>query len=363
MAFSSGRDDPALSEQLFARSHGFEFFQAVRLFHWMAIESARLDSSPPRKPVGYDVVPQQEQVRFRALASHSFPAGCISEIRRAGSDAGPGPAQMVTAFFGLTGPQGALPRHYTTTMIERIRAKDFSLRDFFDTIHHRMLSLYYRAWQKYRFAFAYEQEAAGGSEEEDLFTAGLYSIIGMGTGGLRGRMAVDDEALLYYAGHLSHWPRSASALEGMLADYFELPVAIGQFQGQWLYLSAEDQSSLPSPRWPGGLNSQLGVDVIVGERVWNVESKFRVKVGPLNYSQFVRLMPCGDTLRPLCEMAWFYVGAHLEFDVQLILKAKEVPWCRLGGDGADPARLGWNTWVRSGEFQDDVSDAIFSLEM
>ena len=47
MAFSSGRDDPALSEQLFARSHGFEFFQAVRLFHWMAIESARLDSSPP----------------------------------------------------------------------------------------------------------------------------------------------------------------------------------------------------------------------------------------------------------------------------------------------------------------------------
>jgi type VI secretion system protein ImpH len=52
----------------------------------------------------------------------------------------------------------------------------------------------------------------------------------------------------------------------------------------------------------------------------------------------------------------------LEFDSQLILKAREVPWCRLGGDAADPSRLGWNTWVRSGEFDHDVSDAVFSLE-
>ena len=92
----------------------------------------------------------------------------------------------------------------------------------------------------------------------------------------------------YYAGHLSHWPRSATALEGMLADYFELPVAIGQFQGQWLYLSAEDQSSLPSPALAGRVEQPGSASMSSSASgVWNVESKFRVKVGPLNYSQFV----------------------------------------------------------------------------
>ena len=52
----------------------------------------------------------------------------------------------------------------------------------------------------------------------------------------------------------------------------------------------------------------------------------------------------------------------VDFDVQPVLEAAEVPWCRLGGDRADPSRLGWNTWVRSRPFDHDVDDAVFSLE-
>ena len=46
----------------------------------------------------------------------------------------------------------------------------------------------------------------------------------MGTAGLRGRLEVDDEVLLFYAGLLAQQPRSASALAGMLQDYFGVPV-------------------------------------------------------------------------------------------------------------------------------------------
>ena len=411
MASSGGRDGPALSEQLFDQAHQFDFFQAVRLLRWMAVESARHDPAASRHAVGYDFAPEQEAVRLRVTASHAFAAGAVREVRPAKSrpesdmsqgnspslagaeegdspifverklgqspesgqsperKSGPSPAgpssppEMVTTFFGLTGPQGVLPRHYTTLLIERNRAKDFALGDFLDMFHHRLLSLFYRAWEKYRFAFAYEQQATGGGEAEDPFTCCLYCLIGMGTGGLHGRLAFDDEALLFYAGHFSHWPRSAIALEGVLRDYFGLPIVVRQFQGQWLYLSPDDQSSLPCARWPEGLHAQLGADVVIGERVWDVESKFRVEIGPLDYGEFRRLMPCGDMLRPLVEMVCQYVGPHLEFDSQLILKAREVPWCRLGGDSADPARLGWNTWVRSGEFEHDVFDAVFSLEL
>ena len=111
-----------------------------------------------------------------------------------------------------------------------------------------------------------------------------------------------------------------------------------------------------------GLNTQLGSSVVVGERVWDVEGKFRVRVGPLGYAGFRRLMPSGDALRPLCQMIRTYAGPQFDFDVQVVLKAAEVPWCRLGGDGGDPSRLGWNTWILSANVDHDVSDAVFSWE-
>lgn len=372
MAPAGGRDGapvnkPTLIDELRSEAYRFDFFQAVRVLERMARKQSPQDGSPARFPVGYDHRPGQEAVRFRVIPSHSFPAGAISEIRSpakgASDDPKARPPEMFTAFMGMTGPNGVLPRHYTSLVIERVREKDHALRDFLDLFHHRVISLFYRAWEKYRFALGYERsELASAGDTEDLFTRCLYCLLGLGTGSLRGRMGFDDEAFLYYAGYFAHYPRAAVSLELMLADYFELPVQIEQFQGQWLHISRDDQSSLPCPQWPRGLNTRLGGDVIVGERVWDVESRFRVQLGPLKFGQFCRFVPSGDALVPLCQMVRSYVGSQFDFDVQPVLEAAEVPWCRLGGDGADAARLGWNTWIRSGEFARDVSDAVFSLE-
>ena len=271
---------------------------------------------------------------------------------------------MVTAFLGLTGPSGVLPPHYTTLLIERVRAKDYALRDFLDLFHHRIISLFYRAWQKYRFPFTYEQSYWSSAEEpEDLFTQCLYCLLGLGTGGLRGRLAFDDEALLFYAGHFAHYPRSAVSLERLLADYFELPVARPAVPRQWLYLERRDQSSLPCPRWPEGLNTQLGRSAMVGERVWDVEGKFRVRVGPLGYAGFRRLMPSGDVLRPLCaDDPHLRRGRNSSSTCKWFSRRPKFPAAAWGATASDPARLGWNTWVLSAQSDHDVSDAVFSWE-
>jgi type VI secretion system protein ImpH len=367
MAPASGRNRPALIEQLRGQAYRFDFFQAVRILERLAWDQSEGDAGLRRYPVGEDRPPRQEIVRFRALPSHAFPAGAISAFHAPGKTAletsESAPPELLVAFLGLTGPQGALPRHYTALLIERLRLKDYALRDFLDLFNHRVISLFYRAWEKYRFAFAYERSVrAVPSAEEDLFTYCLYCLTGLGTGGLRARMSFDDETCLYYAGHFAHHPRSAVALERILADYFALPVKIKQFQGQWLYLSMEDQSSLPSPLRPEGLNNALGKNAVAGERVWDVEGKLRVRLGPLGYDVFCRFLPSGDALRSLCQMVRFYVGPQFDFDVQLVLKAPEAPWCRLGDGGQSPSRLGWNTWIRCGEFERDVSDAVFSLD-
>jgi type VI secretion system protein ImpH len=151
-------------------------------------------------------------------------------------------------------------------------------------------------------------------------------------------------------------------LECVLSHYFDLPVQIEQFQGRWLYLSPEDQSCLPEAAQSKEVNNEVGVNVIVGERVWDVQSKFRVRLGPLSYREFCAFMPTGNALRPLCELTRSYVGPEFDFDVQPILKAPEVPWCRLILEGPEQPRLGWNTWIRCHPFDADVMDAVFFLD-
>ncbi|NQU23389.1 MAG: type VI secretion system baseplate subunit TssG [Candidatus Nealsonbacteria bacterium] len=373
MAPKSGRNRAALSEQLRREAYRFDFFQAVRLLQSEAAKQSSPQRDRRRYPVGKDYPPQQEAVRFRALPSHGFPAGPIEEIRDADDQTAAGrkagPPEMLVTFMGLTGPNGVLPRHYTTMLIERLRGgdrhkSDPTLQNFFDLFNHRVISLFYRAWEKYRFAIAYERCEADGNDREDLFTRCLYCLVGLGTDGLRERMEFDDEAFLYYAGGFAHRGRSAVSLQTMLADYFEMPVEVRQFVGTWLYLDRDDQSALPSSRLPEGLNSQLGTSVVVGERVWDVENKFRIRLGPVGYRDFCQFVPSGDALRCLCQLVRSYVGPQFDFDVQPVLRGEEAPWCKLGGDGAngDGARLGWNTWIRSGAFDRDVSDAVFSLE-
>jgi type VI secretion system protein ImpH len=174
---------------------------------------------------------------------------------------------------------------------------------------------------------------------------------------LRGRLEeVEDEPLLFYAGLLAQHPRSASALEGLLKDYFEVPVSVTQFIGQWLPLSEANRSRLG---W-GEVNNALGVSAVAGSWVWDQQAKFRLQLGPLTFTEFCQFLPSADGFRTLAAITRFSAGEECDFDICLILKADEVPWCRLGGNGEPAARLGWSTWLKSREFTADAVDAIFA---
>jgi type VI secretion system protein ImpH len=339
MASESGRPDPSLSRTLFAEGFRFDFFQAVRL-----LESIY----PEREAVGGQASPQNEVVRFQTHLSLSFPPSAIQQLDPADGDNLP--ARMTAAFMGLTGPLGVLPRHYTELMLERVRRRDTALRDFFDLFNHRLISLFYRAWEKYRFHVAFERAQRAGNGY-DRFSLHLFDFVGMGTGGLRGRLEVGDDALLFYAGLLGQHPHSAGALANVLSDYFAIPVKVEQFVGQWLEITAENRSRL------GQANSMLGLNALAGTQIWDQQAKFKLRVGPLSFVQFNRLLSGGDMHRPFIQMARYCAGQEFDFDVQLVLRAPEVPWCRLGHPDA---RLGFSTWLKTAEFIRDADQVIFS---
>jgi type VI secretion system protein ImpH len=343
MGASGRRTGPTLEELLFHRGYDFGFFQAVRLLAHIY---------PRRKQVGGEAMPSDEIARFRAHLSMNFPPGAIHGIDRASDE--DGPATMIVAFMGLTGPEGVLPSHYTELLIARQAEKDSTLAAFLDLFNHRLISLFYRAWEKHHFVIGYERSTRAGAQE-DKFTQYLFDLIGMGTPGLRGRLGIRDQALLRYAGLITQRPHSASALGGMLRDYFGLPIEIEQFQGKWFLLDEPSLSFLLQE----GLHNQLGVGAIAGDAVWNQQARFRVQVGPISLEQFIEFLPDGKAFAELVELTRYFVGLALEFDLQLILRAPEVPWCRLTDESADAARLGWLGWLKTEEFREDAREAVF----
>src|SRR5947199_303842 len=138
-----------------------------------------------------------------------------------------------------------------------LKGRPVGLDDFLDIFNHRFISLFYRAWEKYRFPIAYER---GG---DDAFSRHLYSLIGMGTAGLQKQLGISDEILLYYAGLLSQRPRAAIALEGLLQDYFGVPVEVEQFTGEWFLMNVDALTCLGA----GGQNNQLGVNAALWKRI------------------------------------------------------------------------------------------------
>lgn len=336
---SEGRgSDRAVADVLFDEAYSFEFFQAVRLLERI---------HPGRSLVGRSSEPAREVARFRTRASLSFPASEVHAITRDGD--GERPPQMMVTFMGLTGPSGLLPSPYTELLIERLRYKDTALWEFLDIFNHRMISHFYRAWEKYRLPVGYERG------EDDRFRDYLFCLIGMGTRGLRGRLSLPDDGLLYYGGLLAQRPHSASAIEAALSDYLNAPVRANQFAGQWLKLDDAARSRL------GAANNSLGVNTVAGSRVWDSQSKFRLQFGPLSLKEFTALLPAGPAFQPAAGIARLMAGMEFDFDAQLILKAEEVPACRLAA-GAQPApRLGWTTWLKTRDFVEDDSQVILNV--
>ena len=350
------------SERLQQEPYAFDFHQAVRLLALAAWHD--MSGRAARRDVGHDFPPDEETVRFRALISHAFPPATIARFQVPAPFEGgekTRPPEMTVAFIGMVGPLGVLPHHYTQMVIDRVRARDYALRDFLDLFHHRIVSFFHRAWVKYHIPALYETaKRSAPPDHSDLFTRSLLSLVGLGTSGLRDRLRVPDESLLYYSGNFAHFPRDATSLERMIEEQFGVPARLLQFLGQWLQLEEPEQTRLMTPRLGHGWNNRLGVTTVAGRRVWGVESKFRIRLGPLTFSQFIEFSPLGRRLLQLLHFVRAYVGPDLDCDIQPVLRRSDVPGCRLGD--AQVSRLGWTTWTLSRPAREDADDAVFDLE-
>lgn len=333
------RMNSEIEAMLEEQPYAFSFFQAVRLLE-------RLRAG--RNPVGHFVPPSSEVARFAVSATLAFPGSEIQSFVPKDD----GPPEMTVNFMGLTGPLGMLPLYYTELIGARIREGDTALKDFLDIFNHRVISLFYRAWEKYRLAAANEKD------ESDRFALHLLALIGLGTPGLQNRQYIADDSLIYYAGMLMGHSHSATVLKQLLADYFEVDVEIQEFAGSWYRLDPHLQTRLDETMDD---SVRLGFGAVAGDEVWQDESTVRIKLGPLRLEQYLEFLPGGTAYHALQAWTRFFSGNELDFELQLVLKRDEVPACELGAESAAAPRLGWVTWAKSLPFGHEAADTILRL--
>ncbi|WP_158305992.1 type VI secretion system baseplate subunit TssG [Azospirillum sp. B510] len=314
---------------------GWSFFQLV-----MQLQRA---SDPRSAPVGELGPAASEAIRFRGTPSLGFPASDISgldlvDVARKPDDgtqafAPDRRATLACAFLGLYGSSSPLPAGYTERILWAA-ADDTRLRDFLDLFNHRLLSLMFRSWQKYR---AY---AGGQHDGAAVLAARLFALGGIGNAQAQLAPRIDPGRLLRYVGLLRLRNRSANIIGQVLSGYFDgLPMVVEELV----------QRTVVLPDWQrNGLGTGLcclGRDFIIGDRMEDGAGKIRVHVGPLDREAFPRFLPDGDAHKALCALIHLLLPLPCEVDIMLSLAEAAVPPFRLE---VGEIRLGWSSWVGDG---------------
>ena len=315
-------DDLEFLKMLEEAPYSVDFYAALR-----AVEC--IYSSHPR--LGQSQRPAEDSIRLGQAVSLDFSPSSLDSF-------GPGqngrPSQLLVNLLGLLGPNGPMPLHITEYVYERKNQhRDQTLSSFLDLFHHRLLSLFYRAWADSESTVSLDRP------ETDQFGKFVASFIGLGMASMRNRDAMPDWSKLHFSGALSCQTRHADGLKAILGSFFNAPIEIEELIGRWISLPSECLCQLGSPR----RQALLGSNATIGYRVWDYQQTFRLVFGPVGFGVFQRMLPGREGLKRLTAIVKNYVGDELAWELQLVLDQNEVPQVRLGRQGS----LGWTTWIAS----------------
>lgn len=310
-----------------------DFFELVR-----RIERLR----PEAPPVGESVRPRDEHFRFVQEPSLAFPSSTIRSVTPGENGE---PLRVAVEFMGLLGPSGPLPLHITAYARDRVRNHDDrTLARFLDIFHHRLVSLFFRAWASAQQCVQFERKG------RDRFAAYVASLCGRGMPSMADRDDLPDRAKLHFSGLLAGFSKHPSGLEQFCESYFRVGARVEEFVGHWQEIPPDNLLRLgESPQ-----SGTLGASCILGARLWDCQQNFRLTLGPMDLPDYERLLPGGNSFDRLVAWVRNYIGLELGCQVRLILRRELVPQAIVGGYG----RLGWTTWLGDRPRDRDADELI-----
>jgi type VI secretion system protein ImpH len=330
---------PVLDEA-FAAPWRFGFFQLVRLLDAAAPEHARLGTRPA-----------DEALRLRAHPGLHFPAADVAALERreapgaGGVDAGApegasrGPARnlVTTTFLGLFGSASPLPTHHAELFA---RDEHATARAFVDLFHHRLLSLLYAAWARCRVEVGYERDG-----ERDANTRRYFAMLGIDPAAEDPVPGLIPDAVRRHSWVFAGGEVTQAGMQRVLEDVLQASVRIDVCVPRIAGIPDEDRLRL------GDRRVRLGRGALLGERLLDRTTTFRIVMGPVPHARLLALLPGGADRLLVARIVEGLVGMRLRADLQVRVDPGTVPAWTLGTTG--DRRLGWNIWLGDA-FEDEL---------
>jgi len=307
-------------EWLFDNIRRHDFVSAVRRIH---------NLYPDKSTPGQASKLSNEALRLSQNVSTSFTGTSLDRIEQG---KGKHPFRLYVNFLGLLGSNGPMPYHYTEYADQRARhLNDPSFAEFLDFYNHRMLSLFYRAIADLDPSINLDRPD---SNNFDLF---IGSLAGLSFSDNRARDQIPYYAKLQYANWMGCKSKSPDGVKSIVGDYFDLKVEVDEFVGAWLSLPDNALTSLGTESG----NMELGRNIYIGRRVWSSRHKFRVRLGPLSWRDYLSFKPGGERAKELYDLIRNYVGDEWDWELELVLEERTVHPMKLDRTNL----LGFTSWL------------------
>ncbi len=337
---------PDLKEELrpfLERGSKFGFYQLLYL-----LERVHAGSTP----IGVSGPAATEKIRLRPAANLAFPAGDVEGVETVGTAETGEKTRITTTFLGLYGVSSPLFSYF----IEQISQAEYQgqkqpVRDILDVLHHRLLSLLYRTWTKYRLYVGYRTKG------QDAFTRRMLCAAGIDGFGAHSP-PIHKFLFLRYAPMLAWRARTAHGLNIALQELFgNMGVKIDQFIGAWTLIEKPYRNKL------GQANASLGQSMTIGRYVFDASSRYKIVLGPLGYDDYLAFLPGGHKrplLRGVCAV---FTRGMYDVLLELHVKPDAAPRFQLGSPKASTLkRTAWlggpkKPFVLTVPLEDPKSDA------
>jgi len=290
--------------------------------------------------------PHDEPVRAQFSPSPSFAGTNLTSAAPHPETTADNKPTFQVRGFGLLDANGPLPGADVEALRERAtHGRDPAALHFLDLLQRRLLYLFFEAWADAR------PSVQSDNPGRDRFADYVGSLFGLHAEA-RGRDAFPDVMRLYFAGRLGPKTRSPESLATIVSESFGLPVEVIPYSLGWLKLHPQDRTRL-------GENCEaamLGGSATLGERVQDRQSHFRLRIGPIAWADFERLLPDGDRHAALADCVTAFTGGELIWDLQLLLTPESARPTRLGQIG----RLGRDSWLGTRSGSAALTDAVIT---
>ncbi len=261
--------------------------------------------------IGSDALPKHEKINLKTSPSLGYEYAQLLAVRPMDTDK----LSLLSNLIGLTGEHGVMPHHYSELALQRQKAGDTAMVDFYNIFNHRLLSLYYRSWQLSQLLVQARSHVRG-----------RRSPLINGIEALTGQLST---LSLHYSGLYASPIRSKGGLKNILECLSGCDVQIHELQGQWIHLPEQEQTRLTGKNSPKGQHSKLGESASIGAKAWNINAGVTFEFLPKQKDQVEKLLGNEVSLSVIKNTALEFMEAHKEVKWKMTTKHSLLPLVRL----------------------------------